>query len=276
MPRTAKKKAGKESGRGKVAIIIPSHNEQDRIGKTLKEYSLYFENLRKEGKLDYDILVVVNASKDRTLDITKAESEKNSRISYLDLEKGGKGYAVIEGFKSAFRKKYGLIGFVDADMATPPEAFYDLIKSIGNYDGVIASRWMKGSNIKTPQSFLRKIMSWGFVSLVKAILFLNYHDTQCGAKIFGADALKEVVPKMGLSQWAFDIEILYNMKKMGFKVIEIPTTWEDRKGSKLHLIKVPFQMFSSIIRIRLINSPLRIIVKAYDSLPEALKMHHLT
>jgi len=258
----------------RVAIVIPAHNEQERIGETLRSYGGYFERLRKEKKLDYEILAVINASKDRTIDIVKSESAKNRHIKYIDLVKGGKGYAVIEGFKQELKEGFEIIGFVDADMATPPEAFYDLVKNIKGFGGAIAGRWMEGSIIKTPHTPFRKIMSWGFISLVKAVLFLNYHDTQCGAKMFSSEALKKVIPNLGLTQWAFDIEVLFWMKKYGFRVIEIPTIWEDKKGSKLHPLKVPFQMFTSVIRLRLLHSPLNFIVKGYDRLPEALKIHH--
>lgn len=263
-----------QSALPKIAIIIPAHNEERRIRKTLTSYSNYFEELKKKNILSYKIIVVINASKDNTLNIVKAESKNNKSIIYLVLIKGGKGYAVIEGFKFALQKEFTLLGFVDADMSTPPEAFYDLVKNIKDKEGIIASRWAKGSTVKISQTFLRRIMSRTFNFLVRSILGLHFTDTQCGAKLFKSDALKKTIPHLGMTQWVFDIEILYKMNLLGFKIAETSTIWEDKKGSKIDLVRSPFQMFTGILRLRLLQSPFRFIVKAYDSLPESLKIHH--
>ena len=63
------------------------------------------------------------------------------------------------------------------------------------------------------------------------------------------------------------------LRKKGLKIIEVPTTWEDKKDSKLNIVKVPIEMFSGVLRLRLINSPFCSIVKAYDLLPEKFKFH---
>src|SRR5690349_5588539 len=114
----------------KVSIVIPAYNEEKRIGATLEFFSTYFKALEKENKLNYEILVVINNTKDNTVGVVKAAQKKDSKIIYLDLPKGGKGYAVTEGFKDALKRKNDLIGYVDADLATRPEDFYDLIKNI--------------------------------------------------------------------------------------------------------------------------------------------------
>ncbi len=254
----------------RISIVIPAHNEEQRMQATLESYASYFSNIGDE----YEVVVVLNATKDKTEEIVKSMQKKYPMIRYLNLKKGGKGYAVIEGCKDALERKAELIGFVDADMATPPQAFHDLIRHCGKADAVIASRWMKQSIVTTKQTLLRRFLSRGFNMLVRGLLFLPFHDTQCGAKIFTAEALKTIIPKIGLTNWAFDVELLYQLKRKGFQIKEIPTIWNDKKDSKLNIWKVPLEMFLGIARIRLINSPLAFIVRAYDSLPESLKLHH--
>ena len=159
-------------------------------------------------------------------------------------------------------------------MATPPEAFYDLIKNIGNFDGILASRWMKESVIKTKQTLLRIITSRGFNFLVKGILLIPYSDTQCGAKLFKKKAIESVINDLGTTKWAFDIDLIYKLRRKNFRIREIPTIWEDKRGSKLNVIKVPFQMFSSIVRLRLIYSPFNFVVRFYNKLPEKVRIHN--
>jgi glycosyltransferase involved in cell wall biosynthesis len=256
-----------------LSIVMPAYNEEKRIGRTLEAYSKYFEKIRKSKKLEYEILVVINNTKDRTEEIVKKLQIGNKRIRYLNLIKGGKGYAVVQGFIDALKRNNDYISFVDSDMATSAGALYDLYKKIGRYDGIIGSRWIKGAIVETPQTILRRITSRGFNFLVRSILLMPYTDTQCGAKLFRKKTLERVVNELGTTEWAFDIDLLYRLRRNGFKIVEAATVWKDVGGSKLNLKKVPFKMFSSIIRLRLLYSPLNFIVRLYNKLPENRKIH---
>lgn len=256
----------------KTAIIIPAYNEEKRISRTLATYYGFFKVLKNKREIDFKIIVIINNTTDKTEEIVKKYCKRYREISYLNFKQGGKGFAVIEGFKEALRQDFELLGFVDADMATMPEAFYELIKNIVGYDGVIASRGLKESRVNT--SFTRKLTNRGFNFVVRSLLFLPYRDSQCGAKLFTKKAIESVINELGITNWAFDVDLLYKLRKKGFKIKEIPTEWEDKKGSKLSLIKVPFQMFSAIVRLRLLYSPFSFIVKFYDKLPERIKIHN--
>ncbi|MFA6023178.1 MAG: glycosyltransferase [Candidatus Pacearchaeota archaeon] len=257
-----------------ISIIIPAHNEELRIGPTLEAYGRFFSEKVILGGEKYEIIVVLNACKDKTLEIVKTYSKKYKIIKYLDFKQGGKGFAVIEGFKQALKNESDTLGFVDADMATSPEAFYDLIKNINSYDGIIASRYIKGSKVKPKPSFARIFVSRIFNALIRILFFMPYRDTQCGAKVFKKNAIKQTINKLSMSQWAFDVELLYCLRKQGFKIKEIPTTWSDKKYSKINFMKAGPKMALSVIRLRLVNSPFKGIVSVYNRLP--IKLHKLT
>jgi len=243
-----------------LSIVIPAYNEETRIGATLEEFGKFFEEKKRKKELkDFEILVVLNACKDNTLEIVKKYKKKFAEIRYLDLEKGGKGFAITEGFKDALSRKNDLIGFVDADMATSPTEFYSLIKNIGDYEGIITSRAIRGA--KANFTLIRKITHRGFNFLVRSILLLPYQDTQCGAKLFKREVIKNIVNEVRITEWAFDINLLYLCKKKRFKIKEIPTVWEDKRGSKLRVIKTTIQMFLAVVRLRLIYSIFEPILK---------------
>ena len=245
-----------------LSIIIPAYNEEERITKTLNSYLDYLK-----GKINFEIIVIINGCTDNTLEVVKKIAQKNKEIKYVDIGKvASKGIAVTEGFKLADSE---LIGFVDADLATPPNAFYDLVKNIENYDAVIASRWMKNSKINKSQPLTRIIAGRSFNILVNLLFNLKLKDTQCGAKLFKKTALKDILADIGKTRWAFDVDVLYLLKRKNYKTKEIPTEWSEPGGSHVK-IKTVIEMFLSIVRLRLIYSPFKFIVSIYNGIKNAI------
>lgn len=259
----------------KISIVIPAHNEEKRIRKTLDEYGRFFEKIRKEQKdFDFEILIVINNTQDKTEDIVKDYSKKYKEIIYLNFERGGKGFAVIEGFKDSLKRDNDLIGFVDADNSTDPEAFYDLVEKIQGNDGVIASRYMKGSKVEPKQTKQRIIASRVFNFLIKSLFLMTYKDTQCGGKLFTRRTVEEILSPLTITKWAFDVDLLYNLKKKRFKILETPTIWRDKEYSHVNFKKAAPLMALAVIRLRILNSPFKNFIKIYDKMSGFLKPHH--
>lgn len=246
-----------------LGIIIPAHNEEKRISKKLENYVPYFSELVKKRKIDgFKIIIVLNACKDRTKEIVNKYKTKN--IEVIEFVQGGKGFAVIEGFKHALKGKYDFIGFVDADMSTTAEEFYRLFSKINGFDGVIASRYLPGAKLNPRNTLPRIIASRVYNMFMRAILLVPYRDTQCGAKIFKGNAVAKISNQIGMTGWAFDIELLYKLNRSGFRIIEVPTVWSNEDYSKINFWKSGPLMALAIIRLRIINSPLRKMVRIYD------------
>jgi hypothetical protein len=185
-----------------------------------------------------------------------------NNLYIIDTPDAGKGLAIKLGFADALTRDNDAIGFVDADMATAPEAFDDLVVSLGDHDGIIASRYMPGADVYPPRPWIKR---WGsrliYESLVRLLFGLKYDDLQCGAKVFKRYVLEKVVPELKIRQWAFDVELLYLCKRNGFTIKEHPTVWHDQSGSKLTL-RSGFYMLGSIVKLRLRYSPLAFLFKA--------------
>jgi glycosyltransferase involved in cell wall biosynthesis len=245
----------------KIEIVIPAYNEEKRIGKTLERYSELFDRLSKENLIEYEILVVINNTKDKTRDIVEKHKARNKKINYLDLKKKGKGYAIKEGFIEALKRKSELIGFVDADLSTSPEAFYDLVRGAEGYDGAIADRYIEGAIVSPKQSFVRIFVSRVFNFLIKVLFLMKYKDTQCGAKVFTRKAVEKIICDMTMTQWAFDIDLLYSCRKKGLRIKPVPTRWKDVEGSKLNVIRTSIQMFLAVIQLRILRSRFRGMLK---------------
>lgn len=240
----------------KISIIIPAHNEEHRIEDTLREYYHYFKGLQEQEKIDFEILVVLNGCNDNTASVVQQIMVScGSEIRMLDLKEAGKGLAIIAGFKDALSRPNDYIGFVDADMATEPYYFYELYQEIADHDGVIASRYMSASEIYPPRPLIKK---WGrkliYNQMVRFLFGLHYADVQCGAKLFKRSLVETVVCQMSEGQWAFDVELLYLAKKHGFDVIEVPTVWTDKAGSKLQTFSSGIGMLRSLWKLKKLHN----------------------
>lgn len=233
----------------KVCIVIPAYNEEKRIQSTLVAYLQYFERLKSE--IDTTFLVVANNCSDQTVPICKKIQKEYKNLEIMDLKPGGKGFALKQGYLHALQKPYDYIGFVDADMATLPQYYHDLIKALPGNDGVIASRYAAGAHVWPKRPTIIKIGGKFYNWMLRKQLKLPFKDTQCGAKIFTYDTVKKVASHMTELGWACDLEFLYLCYLEDKIIQEIPTTWSDQPGS--HLVvsrKLAKEFLSSPGRIK--------------------------
>ena len=237
-----------------LLLLIPAYNEENRIGPVLNQYAEYFGR-HYPGK--FGLVVVLNGCRDNTLGVVR-EAEKNRPcITHSEFPAAiGKGGALIEGLKLA--PLADLIGYVDADGATPPNAFHDLVKALENpvISCAIASRWLPGAIVHHFQPENRRFASRLFHLFVEMFFQMRILDTQCGAKVMRRQAVETIHDRLSLADLAFDVNLLYSLKRDGFVIQEIPTEWSDKSGSKVVFnLRTSLNMLLSLIRLRLIYSP---------------------
>jgi glycosyltransferase involved in cell wall biosynthesis len=243
----------------KLSLVVPAYNEEGRIGKMLDAYLAYFA--ARYGS-DFELIVSVNGSRDGTESVVRSIQSRFPQLRVcVDPRPIGKGGAIMAGGNLATGE---LIGFVDADGATPPAAFHDLVQHIGAAGLIIASRRLPGAVVSPRQPWPRRAASRVFNFLVRTLFKLHSTDTQCGAKLMTAEAWRAIVPHIGLTKWAFDVDMIFKTRRQHYEIKEIPTTWSDVGGSKLKVGRVSFQMLLAIVRLRLLYSPLSWVVSLYD------------
>jgi O-antigen/teichoic acid export membrane protein len=251
----------------RLSLIVPAHNEESRIGRMLDAY-LPFMAARYGN--DVEVIVVVNGSTDGTARVVQGYSARFQQLRCIVEPRGvGKGGALILGFREA---RGELVGFVDADGSTPPAAFQDLVDRIGTADAAVASRWCQGAIVSPRQPLLRRMASRVFNLLTWLLFGLRVTDTQCGAKLMRRAALLSIMGNLGITRWAFDVDLLFQLKRTGNSIVEVPTTWHDVAGSKLQIAAASAEMLAAIIRLRLLYSPFRWIVAAYDRIIGPIKV----
>jgi len=234
-----------------LLLLIPAYNEERRIEPVLRDYAHYLQG-HYHGK--FQLVVVLNGCTDDTLGAVRRVGADYPAVSALEFPDAiGKGGALIEGLKLA--PLADLIGYVDADGATPPHAFHELVKHISGVDCVIGSRWLPGAVLHVEQSGQRRFASRAFHLIVQVLFWMNIRDTQCGAKVMRRGAVEKVHSSLRIADMAFDLNLLYSLKRAGYRILEVPTEWTDKSGSKVALGLTSLVMFLSAVRIRIIYWP---------------------
>jgi glycosyltransferase involved in cell wall biosynthesis len=236
-----------------VLVLVPAYNEEERIGPVLREYAEYFRG-HYPGK--FQLVVVLNGCRDNTLGVVQKVAAEFPEISANNHpDPIGKGGALIEGLRLA--PLADLIGYVDADGATPPQAFHKLIDLCAQADCVIGSRWLPGAVLHQAQTWVRRFTSRCFHLIVECFFGMHIKDTQCPAKVMHRAAAEKIHSSLRIADLAFDVNLIYALKHAGFSVLEVPTEWTDKMGSKVtsSLFRSSLVMFLSVVRLRVFYWP---------------------
>ncbi|MEA2254914.1 MAG: dolichol-phosphate mannosyltransferase [Solirubrobacteraceae bacterium] len=223
----------------RLDIVIPAHNEEARIGRTLEAY-------RRACDEDVRFLVAMDDCVDRTADVVAAHGAADPRVTCLAYPKLGKGGVIAETFR---RADADLVGFVDADGATPPQELLRLARAAEAADGAIASRRHPAAVLPARRPLSRQVTSAGFSFAVRRLMGLPYADTQCGAKVLRRDVVEAVLPRLRSRDLMFDVDLLAAARECGFRVVEVPTVWIDQEGSRVKPIADTRRMGTSLVRM---------------------------
>lgn len=226
----------------KLSIIIPARNEERRLPKTLDDVVSY---VARQSFLT-EVIIVVNASTDRTLEIAGDYVARYPFVRVLCEELPGKGRAVRKGMLAATGT---LRFFADADLSMPVNEISRFIKAAEQAPIVIASRETTGA-IRYNEPYYRHLVGRIFNTIIRLLVLPALQDTQCGFKMFSAGVSKELFSRQTLSGWAFDVELLYIACRRGYSVIEIPVPWYFNPESKVNVLRDSFRMFFDLINIR--------------------------
>lgn len=228
-----------------LSIIVPAYNEQWRILPTLLEIIDYLDS----RSITYEIIVVNDGSKDTTKNILERLKKIKPEILINNFPKNrGKGAAVRAGMLSA---KGVLHLFVDADGATPIRELERLMHPLNEgFDLAIGSRAIPSNDTKVSTIIHRKLLGRIFNRFVSFFLLPKISDSQCGFKLFTAEASKSLFSLQKLDGFSFDVEILYIARKLGLKTAEVAVNWTNIPGSKVNVIIDGIRMLRDLIKIR--------------------------
>lgn len=228
-------------------LIIPTLNEEHRIGSTLRAIS---DRIRTDH-LPIRIIVVDNGSVDRTVEVVNSYRNQDVPLALINCRTRGKGAAVRTGVQYASAPR---VGYCDADLPVPAQALKQVIQLLdAGWEIVVGSRRCEGAEYAVPQPTVRRLGSRVFRAL-SSDLRGSLSDTQCGFKFFTSNIANQLFNDSRVDGFAFDLEILARAQYLGARLIELPVTWSDKGGSSFRAVADGIQ---SIIDLRSTRRRLR-------------------
>lgn len=199
-----------------ISIIMPAYRQERVIEQSIRDVHVAVRALH----VPYEILVVVDGKKeDATFE--KAKKHESREIKIIGYPHNhGKGYAVRFGMA---RSLGDVIIFIDAGGDINPDGIAMLLSHYRwyNADIVIGSKRHQASKVNYP--WYRKALSWGYQQLMRLLFGLNIRDSQVGLKLFRRKVLEDVLPRLLVKRFAFDIEMLAVAYSLGYtRIYEAP------------------------------------------------------
>ncbi len=226
-----------------IYIILPVHNEEDSIDETIKR----LKELFPDENVPHKIIFINDHSTDQT--VFKIMEHPGSCV--LD-NKGlpGKGSAIRFGLKEIFFKYMtDIVVLLDGDGQIRP---YDIFTGIRLMDQYCCS--VAIGNKRHPYSTInynpiRSVISKTYNFIVRKLFNLKLQDTQCGLKVFRAHCLTDIIPKMSIDKFAYDIEMIVALKSIGMRIIDFPISMNEQKNKGSVNIKNIIETFIDTIKV---------------------------
>ena len=200
----------------KISVIMPAYNEEHLIHRSVQETARVLDGH------SYEIIVVDDGSQDNTYSMVQTEAVNNSRVKAVRYDMNrGKGWALRHGFQFA---SGDLVAFLDADLDLQPRQIWTLCQVMEETGAevVIGSKRHPESRLDYP--WPRRLISTVYFALRWLLFDLPVHDTQTGIKLFRYQVLRDAFPRMRISRFAFDLELLVAASRFGYRIAEAPVT----------------------------------------------------
>lgn len=248
-------------GQIELSFVVPAYNEEDYIEDTLRS----LEAIIEDKNLPYEIVVVDDGSYDRTFARATGYAKRNGHIKVFSNSKNsGKGHAMKIGF---MQTSGNVVFFADSDMEIDLHQISKYLRALENGDIVIASKRHPNSQVDVP--LLRKLLSYGFNGLVRLLTGVQLEDTQSGLKAMKKTAFENIIPRLAVKRYAFDVELLAVASLYGLKVVEMPV------NIKLNASFKPSEIWHMFIDLLGITYRLRILHWYQRQVPNRDGLQHI-
>jgi glycosyltransferase involved in cell wall biosynthesis len=227
-----------------VEVVVPVHNEERALEASVRELRDYLDT---RFPVPSTIVIVDNASTDRTWEIARRLSADLPGVEARHVDRKGRGLALRTAWAVS---PAAVVAYMDVDLSTDLDALLPLVAPLlsGHSDVAIGSRLLPGSRVT--RGIKRELISRCYNLVLRAALHTRVADAQCGFKALRADVAKPLLPTVADNGWFFDTELLVRAARRGLRIHEVPVDWIEDPDSRVDIVRTAWDDLKGIRRLR--------------------------
>jgi putative flippase GtrA len=226
-----------------VEIVVPVHNEERALALSVRRLHRFLD---AEFPLSWRIVIADNASTDITPDIAATLARDLPHVSWLRLERKGRGRALRAAWSASEAQ---VVCYMDVDLSTDLRALLPLVAPLlsGHSDVAIGTRLAHGARVvRGPK---RELISRAYNRVLHVALRARFSDAQCGFKAVRRDVARDLLPVVRDESWFFDTELLVLAQRRGLRIHEVPVDWVDDPDSRVKIVRTAFDDLRGVARL---------------------------
>ncbi|GAB2834194.1 bifunctional glycosyltransferase family 2/GtrA family protein [Lentzea nigeriaca] len=252
---------------GTVDIMIPVYNEERALPGCVEVLHAFLE---EQFPFDWSIVVVDNASTDRTLAVAEKLAARYERVRVHHLDRKGRGLALRESWGSS---EAAVVVYMDVDLSTGLDGLLPLVAPLlnGHSDLAIGSRLAPGS--RTVRGPRRELVSRAYNALIRLTHGARFSDAQCGFKAARTDVIRPLLDRARDEAWFFDTELLLLAEHNGLRVHEVPVDWVEDVDSRVDVVNTAIDDIKGLIRVARAKANGTALVRGLPQRPQPRAIH---
>jgi putative flippase GtrA len=226
-----------------IEIAVPVYNEEKILAASIDRLRTHLE---ETFPFEWRIVIANNASTDRTGEVADRLAAADDRVTHLDLDRKGKGFAVRSAWEAS---SADVVAYTDVDLSTGLSGLLPLVAPLvsGHSDLAIGSRLSAGSSVaRSPR---RELISMAYNLLLRLVFAVKFSDAQCGFKAGRTDVIHTLLPAVRDQAWFFDAELLLLAEHNGLRIHEVPVDWIDDPDSRVSIGSTALTDLKGVLRM---------------------------
>ena len=234
-----------------IDVVVPIYNEAAALEQSIRRL---YRFLSTEFPFSWRIVIADNASTDATPTIARALAFEHPGVSYLRLERKGRGRALRAAWSASDAR---VVAYMDVDLSTDLRALLPLVAPLisGHSDLAIGTRLAGGARVvRGPK---RELISRAYNRILHTTLRARFSDAQCGFKAVRSAALPGLLEHVEDDDWFFDTELLVLAQRRGLRIHEVPVDWVDDPDSRVDIVRTAIDDLRGVVRLMAATRVLR-------------------
>ncbi len=234
-------------------VTVPTFNEEKCLVPNVRKLVAFLNEI---PSVSYEVIIADNGSTDATVALAKTLAGEFKNVRVLHLNERGRGRALKAAWRSS---SADFLSYMDADLSSDLAVLPAMVESLlaGHYDLAVGSRLLNPAS--TRRGLKREMMSRVYTALVHTFFSVGFSDPQCGFKIIRRETAEWLLPIVTDNGWFFDTELLVLAERDGWRILDVPAPWVERKETRVELFPTILADIKGLLslRWRLRRPPLR-------------------